>query len=145
MDNKLSESNIVKLYRFLFAFEKEYANCYGKFNLSDGRIISFKEKENILLGSMCKTNEKKINGAKYFILWDDAKPDRFKSMPNNDSAYNLLKHLRNSIAHGNIISENRQKFSLNDYNRANNLSMKGKISNKLFFQLLELIISTKSN
>ena len=141
--NKLSGSNIVQLYNFLYKFEKELSNGFGTFDFEDNRLKSFMEDEKILLGSMCKTNEKKKNSFKYFILWDDTKPKTFKAFPGNDSAYNLLRHIRNSIAHGNILSENRQKFSLEDYNKANKLSMKGKISNKLFFQLIDLIIATK--
>ena len=140
--NKLSENNIVRLYRFLFLFEKKISSEFGGLDIADTGLKTFAEKEKILLGSMCQTNEKKKSSFKYFILWEDTKPSAFKSIPGNDSAYNLLRHIRNSIAHGNISSENRQMFSLEDYNKANNLSMKGKISNKLFFQLIDLIIAT---
>lgn len=141
--NKLSESNIVRLYNFLYLFEKEISNGFGTLNISDNSLKTFTEKEKILLGSMCQTNEKKISSFKYFILWDDTKPSAFKAISGNDSAYNLLRHIRNSIAHGNIFSENRQKFALEDYNKANKVSMKGKISNKLFFQLIDIIVATK--
>ena len=141
--NKLSGINIVQLYNFLYKFEKELSNGFGTFDFEDNRLKSFMEDEKILLGSMCPTNEKKKNRFKYFILWDNKKPAIFKPIMGNDSAHNLLRHIRNSIAHGNIFSENRQKFSLEDYSHTNRLSMKGKISNKLFFQLIDLIIATK--
>lgn len=46
------------------------------------------------------------------------------------------------MAHGLIFAENRQKFALEDLNKNNNVSMYGKISSKLLFQLIEAIIQT---
>lgn len=139
---KLSENNIIKLYHYLCRFEKEFSQSFGCFDFKNKKLCDFCIEKSILLGSMCKTNKEKFSGYKYFILFNDRKPERFHDIADNDSVYNLLCHIRNSIAHGLVIAENRQKFNLTDYNKQGKLSMKGKISNKLLYELIDILIST---
>ena len=46
------------------------------------------------------------------------------------------------MAHGYIVMENRQKFSLSDYNRNDKQSMKGKIQSTIFFELISRLLQT---
>lgn len=142
MKQKLSERNKVKIYDYISLYEWNISKRFGEFNLKDTDLISFRESNSILLGSLCNSNKDKIRKYKFFILWDDDKPSKYNKDVKNDSAHNLLRHIRNSMAHGLIFAENRQKFALEDLNKNNNVSMYGKISSKLLFQLIEAIIQT---
>ena len=141
MANKLSESNKARFYNFIVQYEKELCQDFGKFNIKDQTLASFCESNRILLGSDCTSNSNKISQYKYYILWDDRKPEKYK-VKGNDSVHNLLRHLRNAMAHGNIISENQQKFSLADFNENKRRTMRGKISCTLLFSLLSCLIQT---
>lgn len=142
MKQKLSERNKVKIYDYISLYEWNISKRFGEFNLKDTDLISFRESNSILLGSLCNSNKDKIRKYKFFILWDDDKPSKYNKDVKNDSAHNLLRHIRNNMAHGLIFAENRQKFALEDLNKNNNVSMYGKISSKLLFQLIEAIIQT---
>lgn len=142
MKQKLSERNKVKIYDYISLYEWNISKRFGEFNLKDTDLISFRESNSILLSSLCNSNKDKIRKYKFFILWDDDKPSKYNKDVKNDSAHNLLRHIRNSMAHGLIFAENRQKFALEDLNKNNNVSMYGKISSKLLFQLIEAIIQT---
>ena len=80
---------------------------------------------------------------KYHILWDDRTPSKYNSMK-KDSVHNLLRHIRNSMAHGNIVSKGKQ-FELHDYNKNNKITLKGRISMSLFFQLINLLLASSSS
>lgn len=142
MENKLSDKNKTKFYDFIVQFEKEISSKFGHYNLNNKEILSYCNDNKILLGPSNKTNNGKIHQYKYFILWDDAKPTKYKNIKDNDSAHNLLRHLRNSMAHGYIVMENRQKFSLSDYNGNDKQSMKGKILSTIFFELISRLLQT---
>lgn len=141
MANKLSESNKSRFYDFIVRYEKDLCQKFGRCNIKDQTIISFCDNNRILLGRDCTNNAKNIPQFKYFILWHDRKPEKYKGKA-NDSAHNLLRHLRNAMAHGNISSETRQKFVLADYNDNGRQTMRGKISCSLMFKLISCIIQT---
>ena len=140
--NKISESNKIRFYDYIVLYELDICNAFGHYNIKSKSVLQFCEEHKILIGSDCKKNEKMIHQYKYFILWDNTKPTKYKNVQTNDSGHNLLRHIRNAMAHGNIIAENRQTFSLKDYNSEKRRTMRGKISNKLFYELIEVIIAT---
>lgn len=144
MQVKLSDSNKVKFYNFIVDYETYISNNFGHYNINEPAIVEFCEKHKILLGSDCKTNDKRIAQYKFYILWDDRRPAKYKNSIGNDTAHNLLRHIRNSMAHGNVSSENRQKFNLADYNSENRQTMRGKISCNLFFDLMNVITESNS-
>ena len=63
----------------------------------------------------------------------------------DDSVHNLLRHIRNAIAHGLVVAENRQKLSIKDKTKNGRLTLEGKIPNRLFYELLEALLSTRNN
>ncbi len=144
MPVKLSDSNKVKFYNFIVDYETSISDNFGHYNIDDPAIVSFCEDNKILLGSDCTSNDKRISQYKFYILWDNRKPDKYKNYKGNDTAHNLLRHIRNSMAHGNLSSVNRQKFNLADYNSDHRQTMRGKISCNLFFDLLDIIQKTYS-
>lgn len=99
MKQKLSERNKVKIYDYISLYEWNISKRFGEFNLKDTDLISFRESNSILLGSLCNSNKDKIRKYKFFILWDDDKPSKYNKDVKNDSAHNLLRHIRNSMAH----------------------------------------------
>lgn len=144
MQVKISDSNKVKFYNYIVEYETHISDNFGHYNINEPAIVSFCENHKILLGSDCKSNDKRIAQYKFYILWDDRKPDKYRNYIGNDSAHNLLRHIRNSMAHGNVSSENRQKFNLADYNSEKRQTMRGKISSNLFFDLLDVIVESYS-
>ena len=143
MGLKLSDTNKVKFYNYIVEYETNISHNFGHYSINSS-IISFCEKHKILLGSDCKTNGNRIAQYKFYILWDDRKPDKYKNLKGNDTAHNLLRHLRNVMAHGNINCEKGRKFTLSDYNDNGRQTMRGKISSALLFDLMSCITQTLS-
>ena len=135
--NKLSQGNIQQLYRYLFHYTKDYANCYGKFNWTDFTIIDFCQRNKIIH----KGRRNKVYTSSFF--WFEAnKPKKAKE---NDVAHHFLRHIRNAIAHANVRKERRKNNSyiiVDDYDKNGNQSMHGEIKEDLFFQFLEIVIKT---
>lgn len=117
--NKISDSNKIKFYDYIVNYEKTIYLNFGHYDIKHKSVLNFCNDNRILIGSDCKFNDKRIPEYKYFLLWDDKKPTKFKNYQENDSAHNLFRHIRNSMAHGNIKSENRQKFLIEDFNSGN--------------------------
>lgn len=140
--NKLSNSNKIKLYTYLCQLEVELKGSFGTFNIEDAKLNSFLEEEKLLLGSISEKNEQKIGNYKYFLLSNLRKPDKFKDIVGNDHVFLHLKHIRNAIAHGNVIS-NRSNFDIKDYSEQGNLSAKGKLKSELLYRLIEELLETR--
>lgn len=139
---KLSRENKVRLYDFLCDYENHLIGLYGTFiKINDGAISKFEERNSVLIGTLCPTNIKKRNQYKYYILFDNSKPSACKTIP-NDASCNLLRHIRNSIAHGNISATSKAVFELKDYDKNKKESMIGKIKADLLFQVIEIICNT---
>ena len=110
--NKLSNHNKIKLYTYLCQLEVDLKDSFGIFNIKDPRLNKFLEQEKLLLGSMTEKKEQEIGNYKYFLLSNLRKPDKFKDIVGNDHVFLHLKHIRNAIAHGNVISTNRSNFDI---------------------------------
>ena len=143
MANKLSDRNKILFYDFIVEFDILIGSKFGAYNHKS--IVQFCEKNMILIGSLCKTQIENKYQYKHYILWDNNKPEKYKNVKGNDFAHNLLRHLRNAMAHGRIIAENRQKFSLSDINDNGRITMDGKISMQLFYNLIDVIKQTADN
>lgn len=139
-----SKSNKAKLYDFLCLFEREISSQFGVFDINSPKLQKFLDEKSILIGRLNKKDTKKKSQFKYFVLFDDDKPKRYKEIA-NDSAHNLLRHIRNAIAHGLVVAENRQKLAIKDKTKNGGLTLEGKISNRLFYELLEGLLSTRNN
>lgn len=141
--NKLSNPNKIMLYDYLCYLERVLKDSFGEFNVDDTNLCTFLKKNSILLGGCTATNEKNKGGYKYYVLCNLRKPDKFKGISGNDYAFLHLKHLRNAIAHGNISVVNKLCFEIGDYSKKGTLSAKGKINCKLFFGLIDALLSTR--
>ena len=125
-------------------FEREISSQFGVFDINSPKLQKFLDEKSILIGRLNKKDTKKKSQFKYFVLFDDDKPKRYKEIA-NDSAHNLLRHIRNAIAHGLVVAENRQKLAIKDKTKNGGLTLEGKISNRLFYELLEGLLSTRNN
>lgn len=141
--NKLSNHNKIKLYTYLCQLEVDLKDSFGIFNIKDPKLNKFLEQEKLLLGSMTEKNEQEIGNCKYFLLSNLRKPDKFKDIVGNDHVFLHLKHIRNAIAHGNVISTNRSNFDIKDYSEQGNLSAKGKLKSELLYRLIEELLETR--
>ena len=141
--NKLSNHNKIKLYTYLCQLEVDLKDSFGIFNIKDPKLNKFLEQEKLLLGSMTEKNEQEMGNYKYFLLSNLRKPDKFKDIVGNDHVFLHLKHIRNAIAHGNVISTNRSNFDIKDYSEQGNLSAKGKLKSELLYRLIEELLETR--
>ena len=92
--NNLSVNDIGKFYNYLCDFEINHKESYGHFNFYDSQFQEFCKMNNIIpKGKRGKVNKNKNNGS----IWFKSKQDENKV---NDVGHHLLKHIRNSIAHG---------------------------------------------
>ena len=135
--NKLSRDNVQELYRYLFFYTKEYADHYGRFDWNDATITNFCQKHSIT--SKGRRNQVYKSG----FFWFNTFTPRGENV--NDVAHHFLRHIRNAIAHANIRKERRKKNSyiiVDDYDKHGNQTMHGEIKEDLFFQFLEIVIST---
>ena len=143
--NKLSNPNKILLYSYLCNLEEELKDSFGEFNIKDKDLCTFLDKNRIFIGSYTEANEKKKGEFKYYMLSNLRKPDKHKEISGNAYAYLHLKHIRNAIAHGNVVSVNKLNFTIEDYTEQGNKSAIGKINCKLFYQLIEALLKTKNN
>ena len=134
--NKLSQNNIQVLYRYLFFYTKEYMNYYGRFDWNDIIIADFCKKHGIIN----KGRRNQVYNSGFF--WFNTFTPKGENV--NDVAFHFLRH-RNAIAHANIRKERRKKNSyiiVDDYDNHGSQTMHGEIKEDLFFQFLEIVIST---
>lgn len=138
--NKLSKDNICFLYEYLYDYTMDYSNCYGLFKWDDKSINDF-----------CKVNNIKCKGRRndknnYSFFWFDTY--KLKGEDVNDIAFHFLRHIRNSIAHANIVKVRKNRnsyFIIDDYDKNAKQTMHGEIMEELFFKFLEIVIKTKQN
>lgn len=134
--NKLSENDIKKAYRFIYVFEKEIHEKYGTFDFENEEIKRF------CLEYRIKKKEKRNTKSTDNFFWFDT--IKIKGAQNNDFAHNLLRHIRNAMAHGNFKKGRSKKafYTLEDYNKNKEKTMYGKINADLFWKYLNMILHT---
>lgn len=135
--NNLSVSDIEKFYNYLCDFEINHKGSAGHFDFYDSQFQNFCNTNNINpKGRRDKENKNKNNGS----IWFASKQDKNKI---NDVGYNLLKHLRNSIAHG-LVKKKGQFYYFEDYslNKASQ-TMGGRMRSDIFWSFVDELIKTK--
>lgn len=135
--NNLSVSDIEKFYNYLCDFEINHKGSSGHFDFYDNQFQNFCNTNNINpKGRRDKENKNKNNGS----IWFASKQDKNKI---NDVGYNLLKHLRNSIAHG-LVKKKGQFYYFEDYslNKASQ-TMGGRMRSDIFWSFVDELIKTK--
>lgn len=135
--NNLSVNDIEKFYNYLCDFEINHKWSAGHFDFYDSQFQNFCNTNNITPKERNYKGKKHTNNGS---LRFTSKQDKNKI---NDVGHNLLKHIRNSIAHGLVKKKGRfyyfEDFSTNKTSQ----TMSGRMRCDLFWPFLEKLISTK--
>ena len=145
-DLNISKETKALFYDYICQYESSIKSCFGSYHLEDTNLQTFMRKKDLFIVSDSHNNRKICNNKQQYILFDNGKPKvrKLKELP-NDTVHNLLRHIRNSMAHGNMYkkSKNGQFFIMEDYNRNERKTMNGKIFISTLEPLLNLLITTK--
>ena len=135
--NNLSVNDIEKFYNYLCDFELNHKESYGHFNFYDSQFQEFCKTNNIISkGKRGKVNKNNNNGS----IWFKSKQNENKV---NDVGHHLLRHVRNSIAHG-LIKKKGQFYYFEDYStNKTSQTMGGRMRSDLFWPFLNELIKTK--
>lgn len=135
-NNKISEADKAQMFDYLKDYQDNIKPNFGKYNLKDKNLQKFLSVNDIYLGRMNKKCEAKAIKHQYSILYEQDKPKK----QDNDEVHHLLRHIRNSIAHGRICKKGKSMFKLMDKSpNREKLTMFGEIDYKLFFDLISLL------
>lgn len=129
--NNLSIEDIRFFYDYVCAYESDYKAKFGHYDINAQAVGKLCQENDIVLG---KRPRHKCN-----IVFEASKP---RNMDCNDKAHHLLRHIRNSFCHGKVTKKGRT-FTLMDYNRLGNESMKAQIREDLLWSLLKTILATE--
>lgn len=133
--NNLTQKEIARFYDYLCDFESRIKKDYGRFDFEDQNFQRFCKTNNIT--PKCKKSKNQKDNSFWFFTQQD------KKTKINDSAHHLLRHIRNSFAHG-LIKKAGKDFVFNDYNSTiTRQTMGGRMRTDLFWSFLEALISTK--
>jgi hypothetical protein len=135
--NKLSQTDILKLYDFLYKYETELKNKAGHYHIEDLAMKQFLKSKSICIGALNKKNS-----CNNYIKCDMRSG---RKVSQSDLGHHIFRHVRNSIAHGLIKKEQKSFFVFNDYrNDATGLkkSASARIEVNLFWELLDKIEQT---
>ena len=135
--NPLNQKNTIKCYSYLARYEKEVKENGGQYNIE--HIQDFLADNDIYLETLTKNNMRRAVKHNNWILFEQNKRNKSSK---DDVAHHLLRHIRNSIAHVYITKYNGD-IHIEDYQN-NRKTMQGKISEDLFFLLIDKLISTKN-
>lgn len=135
-----SKDSVYEMYGFLYNFEHYIAQRSGEFNIDSSELNQFIRNNNIEIKPVSKSKYVTDLPKRDYIvfLYGDHKEAY------DDKAHDLLRHIRNSISHGNIekVSPKRAIFDLTDKNKNKNITLRGNIHENLFFALLQKLIDT---
>ena len=135
-----------QFYDFICNFENNIAPDFGRHDITNRNLQTFLQTSSLFLGGLGVRARKDAKAHKQYILYDNKKPSS-KKLDNidNDSAHNLLRHMRNSMAHGNIDKKSKgsKYYVINDFNKEGGVSMEGIILIKDFVPLMNLLLSSK--
>lgn len=136
--NNLSVNDIEKFYNYLCDFEINHKASYGHFDFYDSQFQNFCDTNKIKQkGRNYKGKQDKNNGT----LWFTANQDKKSKI--NDVGHHLLRHIRNSFAHG-LVKKKGQFYYFEDFSpNKTSQTMGGRMRCDLFWPFLEKLISTK--
>ncbi|MGM9818234.1 MAG: hypothetical protein ACI30B_04540 [Paludibacteraceae bacterium] len=134
--NKLSKTDILNLYDFLYKYENELKNKAGHYHVEDLAMKQFLKSKSIFIGA--------LNGktkCKNYVKCDMRSG---RKVSQSDLGHHIFRHVRNSIAHG-LIKKEQKSFVLKDF-RNDFTGLKesacAKIEVNLFWELLNKIEQT---
>lgn len=120
-------------------------DSFGEYSFNNSAISAFLKDNEIFIGKYGKNNNLKAKTKQNFLT---CYPNEYvkRVRKQEDFAHDILRHIRNSIAHSNV-SKNGIKgykfYTFVDYNSRGNESAKGKIRVDLLGSLIDAIINTR--
>lgn len=139
-NSKLSRDDIIRLYKFLLDYETEYKTMAQQFNFNAPQLQSFIKHHSVLLASNSKKEKKKKGKYEAWFFYEQRKND-LKSK--DDKVHHLLRHFRNSVAHGLIVKESKAVFIFKDKTEKGKITMEGKMKADIFFDFLSMLTSCR--
>lgn len=141
----MNKEDKVLLMDCLELLNNAISGTIGHYDLRNPNLHSFLHRNDIYVNRYGARNMKEgKNKANYFVYTHDS-GNKTKANPNpvKDEAHDLLRHIRNSIAHS-LVTKPRGKntFQLQDKNKCGNESMVARIRVDLLKPLLEEIKQT---
>lgn len=121
----------VKLFDYLTLFEHEIKNNHGHYDLNDNQLQTFINENDIAFCSYQAKGTKTKEHKAYF---------QYKYTTTN-KAYDLMRHIRNAIAHGNVIKKDGY-FWLTDYTNKGTKTLDAKIKTDVFWIFLTELENT---
>lgn len=138
-NNIISKSDKAKMFDYLGEYENVIKKKRGQFDYNNKNLQNFLFANDIYLGRLNQTCKKEAAKHNYSILFEQTKPQN----KTNDIVHHLLRHLRNSIAHGRITKKGNTTYLLKDMSTdGRTVKMTGEIDSKLFFKLIDFLKNT---
>lgn len=142
----LTPIDIVRLYQYVCEYEDNVKEIPGEFDINNKEIDKIKNKYDIYFETCAKRNLSKARKHAYFLLFEQTRNSKASK---DDKAHHLMRHIRNSIAHGHITKRTVKKnkvnveiFEITDKNHYRD-TMWGQISASALFQLLSTLINSR--
>ena len=142
----LTPIDIVRLFQYVCEYETNVKVAPGKFDISCKRINKIKNKFDIYFDTCAKRNIPKAKKHRFYLLFEQTKNSKASK---DDKAHHLMRHIRNSIAHGYISKRSVKKnkgieeiIEITDKNHDRN-TMCGEISINAFYQLIQELLKSK--
>lgn len=139
--NGLNSVDVEKLYIYVCEYAANIEGNPGSFDITNPTLCELLKKHDIYLDSFNKTNVAKTKRHVNYILFEQYVKSKASR---NDKAHHLLRHLRNSIAHGlikKIKTKNIEYYELADKNEKRG-TMMGTIKVQVFYSLIENLINS---
>lgn len=127
----LNKEEKVKLFNYLTHFEKNIKNNRGHYDLSNNQLQTFINENDI---AFCSYQAKGIKAKEHNAYF------QYEYQAAN-KAHDLMRHIRNAIAHGNITKKDGY-FWLNDYNQNGTQTLEAKIPTDIFWDFLTELENT---
>ncbi len=127
----LNKKEKSKLYDYLSHYENDVKNNYGHYDLNNPQLQSFVDSNDIAFCSNKAKGEQAMTHAAYFRY-------QYKTA---DKAHDLMRHIRNAIAHGNI-KKKGSNYYLMDYNQCGTKTLDAKIPVDVFWNFLAELENT---
>lgn len=132
--SNLTQKEIAQFYDYLCEYEANIKKDYGRFHFDAPNFQQFCKTNNI------KPKGKNTKNQKDNSFWFSTHQDKGRKV--NDIAHHLLRHIRNSFAHG-LIKKAGENFVFEDYNTMTRQTMGGRMKKDLFWSFLKTLILTK--
>lgn len=127
----INQQEKIRLFDYLTRFEKKIKNNRGHYDLSNNQLQTFINENDI---AFCSYQAKGIKAKEHNAYF------QYEYQVAN-KAHDLMRHIRNAIAHGNITKKDGY-FWLTDYTTKGTKTLDAKIKTNVFWNFLTKLENT---